>query len=143
MEGGLPLGEPAVRVVVQFRGGHTSVMKRFYYLPVLLLLALLFGGLPAARQIMSSLYELTLVEGHGQQITTPVVMYSTQWCPYCRKAHAYFKRHQISYVDYDIEASAQNLANFRALNGRGVPLITVGDKRMQGFSPKSFEDLLK
>lgn len=118
-------------------------MKRFYYLPVLLLLALLFGGLPAARQIMSSLYELTLVEGHGQQITTPVVMYSTQWCPYCRKAHAYFKRHKFSYVEYDIEASAQNLANFRALNGRGVPLITVGDKRMQGFSPKSFEDLLK
>ena len=25
----------------------------------------------------------------------------------------------------------------------GVPLILVGDKRMQGFSPKSFEDLLK
>jgi len=118
-------------------------MKRSYYLPVLLLLALLFGGLPAARQIMSSLYELTLVEGHGQQIKTPVVMYSTQWCPYCRKAHAYFKRHKFSYVEYDIEASAQNLANFRALNGRGVPLIVVGDKRMQGFSPKSFEDLLK
>ena len=143
MEGRLTLCEPAARVVVQFRGSHTNVMKRSYYLPVLLVLALLFGGLPAARQIMSDLYELTLVEGHGQQIKTPVVMYSTQWCPYCRKAHAYFKRHQISYVEYDIEASAQNLANFRALNGRGVPLITVGDKRMQGFSPKSFEALLK
>ncbi|MBI2289335.1 MAG: hypothetical protein HYU73_03160 [Betaproteobacteria bacterium] len=51
--------------------------------------------------------------------------------------------YKFSYVEYDIEASAQSLANFRALNGRGVPLIVVGDKRMQGFSPKSFEDLLK
>ncbi len=118
-------------------------MKQANNLLVLLLLTLLFGGLPAARQIMSDLYELTLVEGHGEQIKNPVIMYSTQWCPYCRKAHAYFKRHKFSYIEYDIEASAQNLAKFRDLNGNGVPLILVGDKRMQGFSPKSFEDLLK
>jgi len=135
--------KPEARIVVKFCKVHTGVMKRSYNLPVLLLLALLFGGLPAARQIMNNLYELTLVEGHGQQIKTPVIMYSTQWCPYCRKAHAYFKRHKISYIEYDIEASAQNLAKFRDLNGNGVPLILVGDKRMQGFSPKSFEDLLK
>lgn len=115
-------------------------MKQAHYLPGLLLLALLFGGLPAARQF---LYELTLVEGHGQQIKIPVIMYSTQWCPYCRKAHAYFKRHKFSYIEYDIEASAQNLAKFRELNGSGVPLILVGDKRLQGFSPQSFEELLK
>lgn len=122
---------------------YNSVVKRSYKLPVLLLLALLFGGLPAARQITSDLYELTLVEGHGQQIKTTVIMYSTQWCPYCRKAHAYFKRHKISYTEYDIEASAQNLVMFGDLNGNGVPLILVGNKRMQGFSPKRFEELLK
>ena len=70
-------------------------------------------------------------------------MYSTPWCPYCKKAREYFKRHQFSYVEYDIEASATNLENFRALNGNGVPLILVGDRRLQGFSPQSFEALLK
>ncbi len=92
---------------------------------------------------MSDLYELTLVEGHGEQITTPVIMYSTQWCPNCRKAHAYFKRHKFSYLEYDIEESVQNLARFREPNGNSVPLILAGDKRMQGFNPKSFEDLLR
>ena len=115
-------------------------MKRSYSLVVLFLLALLFGGLPAAQQY---LYELTLVEGHGQQIETPVIMYTTQWCPYCRKARAYFERHKFRYIEYDIEASAENLTKFHDLNGRGVPLILVGDKRMQGFSPKSFEELVK
>ena len=70
-------------------------------------------------------------------------MYSTPWCPYCKKAREYFKRHQFSYIEYDIEASATNLENFRALNGNGVPLILVGDRRMQGFTPQSFEALLQ
>ncbi len=115
-------------------------MKQAHYLPVLLLLALLFGGLPAARD---SLYELMLVQGHGRQIETPVIMYTTQWCRYCHKAREYFERHAISYIEYDIEASAQNLERYRDLNGRGVPLILVGNKRLHGFSLRSFEELLK
>lgn len=115
-------------------------MKKTRYLPVLLLLALFFGALPAVLQY---LYEPAAMEEQDVQINVPVVMYSTQWCPYCRQARAYFERHKIAYVEYDVEASAQNRAQFQALNGRGVPLILVGDKRMQGFSVQSFEDLLK
>ena len=84
-----------------------------------------------------------MIEGHGQTNLTPIVMYSTRWCPYCYRAREYFKRHQFSYVEYDIEASAQKLADFRALSGNGVPLILAGSQRMQGFTPQSFETLLK
>ncbi len=115
-------------------------MKPTRYLPLVLLLTLFFGALPAAVQY---LYEPAAVEEQGVQVDSPVVMYSTQWCPYCSKARAYFERHKIAYVEYDIEASAQNRAQFQALNGRGVPLILVGDKRMEGFSVQSFEALLK
>jgi glutaredoxin len=106
----------------------------------LLVPALFFGGLPAARQY---LYGLTVEEGHGQQIKTPVIMYTTQWCPHCQRALEYFKRHSVNYIEYNIEASTENLAKFRDLNGTGIPLILAGGKRMQGFSPKSFDDLLK
>ncbi|RPJ44079.1 MAG: glutaredoxin family protein [Betaproteobacteria bacterium] len=115
-------------------------MKQRYRLAGLLLLVLFVGLLPTAKQYLQ---ELSLVEGHGQANKTPIVMYSTRWCPYCYKAREYFKRHQFSYVEYDIETSAQNLADFRALNGQGVPLILVGSQRMQGFNPQSFEALLK
>lgn len=50
-------------------------------------------------------------------------MYSTKWCPYCHRAREYFKRHSFDYVEYDIEASAENLAKFRELGGRGVVRI--------------------
>ena len=105
-----------------------------------LLLALFFGALPATLQY---LYEPASIEEQDLPINTPVVVYSTQWCPYCRKARAYFERHKIAHVEYDIEASAQNRARYQALNGRGVPLIIVGDKRLHGFSVQSFENLLK
>lgn len=128
------------RIRVYFRNFHTGAKQRFYPLAALVLLSLLVGALPAVREYFSAQGP---VEGHGRYNESPVIMYSTGWCPYCKKAREYFKRHQFSYVEYDIEASATNLENFRALNGNGVPLILVGDRRMQGFSPQSFEALLK
>lgn len=123
-----------------FRKFHSGAKQRFYPLAAVVLLSLLVGVLPAARDYFS---RPGAAESHGQHINSPVIMYSTRWCPYCKKAREYFKRHQISYVEYDIEASATNLESFRALNGNGVPLILVGERRMQGFTPQSFEALLK
>jgi glutaredoxin len=128
------------QISAYLRKFHAGAGQRFYPLAALVLLILLVGGLPAARDYFSG---PAVAEGHGQYNKSPVIMYSTRWCPYCKKAREYFKRHQFSYVEYDIEASATNLDNFRALNGNGVPLILARDRRMQGFTPQSFEALLQ
>lgn len=119
---------------------RSNIMKQARFLPVWMLLLLFFGAPPAAPQY---LYEPTPVEEKNLQINTPLVMHSTQWCPYCRKARGYFERHKIAYLEYDIEASGQNLAQFQVLNGYGVPLIPVGDKHLQGFSVQALERLMK
>lgn len=72
-----------------------------------------------------------------------VVMYSTTWCGYCKQARAYFEQHAIPYVDYDVEQSAEAKQNYDAIGGRGVPVILIGEARMNGFSPESFEYLYK
>jgi len=44
--------------------------------------------------------------------TADVVMYCTPWCPDCRRARAYFKEHNIAYVEVDISrdrAAAQKV----------------------------------
>lgn len=115
-------------------------MKPSRSLPALLLVALLFAVAPAAWR---HVYESMSVEGHGRHVGAPVIMYSTKWCPYCHRAREYFKRHSFDYIEYDIEASAENLAKFRELGGRGVPLIVLGDRRLDGFSPRAFDDLLR
>jgi len=69
----------------------------------------------------------------------PVVMYATAWCPYCAKARAYFKRTNTTYVEHDIEKSANAHAEFKRLGGRGVPLILVGNEKLRGFNELAFE----
>ena len=70
-----------------------------------------------------------------------VVMYSTRWCGYCKKARKYFKANAIAFTEYDIEADAAARKRHKSLGGRGVPLILVGDKRLSGFSVASFNKI--
>ena len=68
-------------------------------------------------------------------------MYSTTWCGVCKKAKRYFKSKKIPFTEYDIEKSEQAAREFKKLRGRGVPVILVGDSRMNGFSVKNFDRL--
>ncbi len=72
-----------------------------------------------------------------------VVMYSTTWCGYCKKARRYFKAKGIPFVEYDTETTSKGREDYKALNGTGVPIILVGKKRMNGFSPSGFEALYR
>lgn len=84
-------------------------------------------------------YDSSLISGY--KTTEDVVMYSTTWCGYCKKAKRYFNQHNISFEEYDVEKSAKGKMDYKALRGRGVPIILVGNRRMNGFSESSFEKL--
>ncbi len=69
-----------------------------------------------------------------------VVMYSTSWCGYCKKARNYFKKKGISFVDYDVEKLPSRMREFKKLGGTGYPLIIIGGKqKMLGFSAEDFD----
>ncbi|BFM18675.1 glutaredoxin domain-containing protein [Maricurvus nonylphenolicus] len=68
-----------------------------------------------------------------------VVMYSTEWCGYCKKARNYFQKNNIPFKEYDIEKSSKAKKEYDSLGGRGVPLIKYGKKLMNGFSIEGFE----
>lgn len=63
-----------------------------------------------------------------------VVMYGAQWCGYCAKARELFESKGIAYREYDIEKSSEAHRQFKALGGRGVPLIVIDDKVIKGYS---------
>ncbi len=73
---------------------------------------------------------------------TKVVMYGTSTCPYCAKARAYLNERGIAYADYDVQNSpaAQEAGKFE---GKGVPLILIGNRRIEGFNPPVYDDALK
>lgn len=72
-----------------------------------------------------------------------VVIYSAEWCGYCKKAKKYFKNNNIAFTDYDIENDARAKKRYKAMGGNSIPIIIVGKKRMNGFSVKGFERIYK
>ena len=70
-----------------------------------------------------------------------VTIYTTTWCGVCVQAKHYFKQRNIPYEEYDIETSSKGRKDFRKLKGTGVPVILIGNKRMNGFTAQRFESL--
>jgi glutaredoxin len=93
--------------------------------------------------VKPNVYESRAGERRSEPASPPtkVVMYSTVRCGYCRKARAYFKANGIAFTDYDVETSAKGQQDYRRMGARGVPVILVGDKRMNGFSESAFASL--
>jgi thioredoxin reductase (NADPH) len=58
-----------------------------------------------------------------------IVVYSTTWCPDCRRAKKFFGEQRIPYVNIDIEADAEAMAFVEKVNQgkRSVPTIIFPD----------------
>lgn len=72
-----------------------------------------------------------------------VVIYTTSTCGYCKKAKAYFEEKGIQYKEMNIEEDGIAQRQYKKLGGKGVPVILVGDKRMNGFSEEGFEKIYR
>lgn len=72
-----------------------------------------------------------------------VKLLTTSWCGYCRQARAYLNSRGIPFEDLDVEKSAQGKQEYRDLRGRGVPIILVGDQRMDGYSQARLDTMLR
>lgn len=70
-----------------------------------------------------------------------VTMYTAEWCGVCKRAKKYFEKKKIPVSERDIDKSEQARKEFDKLGGRGVPIIIVGKKRLNGFSVAQFEKL--
>lgn len=70
-------------------------------------------------------------------------MYSTQSCGYCKKAKKYFKKNNIEFTNYDINKDAKAKRRHEKMGATGVPVILVGDKRLNGFSESGFKRIYK
>ena len=65
-----------------------------------------------------------------------VVLYGTSWCQACVIARNYFRNKHIDFVDYDIENSDAAKKQYLKLGGKAVPLLLIGNRRIEGFNAK-------
>jgi len=62
-----------------------------------------------------------------------IVMYTTNWCPYCERARKLLKSKGASFDEIDVESTPDKRAEMISRSGRRtVPQIFVGDQHVGG-----------
>jgi len=80
-----------------------------------------------------------------------VVLFTTEWCGYCKKARGYFESHKIPFSEYDLENDRKAEAKLGALakeagvpreSMSGVPIIFIGKQLLRGWDEGEAKRLL-
>jgi len=74
-----------------------------------------------------------------------VILYMTEWCPYCRKAREYLKSLGVNLIEYDIEKDKSKNQEKLLKSGEknGVPVIDVEGIIIYGFSPDQIKNAVE
>lgn len=63
-----------------------------------------------------------------------IVIYSGQFCPYCEKAKAYFKKRELPFEEISAEKFSANRAEMEKKTGRTtIPQIFINDDHIGGY----------
>lgn len=77
--------------------------------------------------------------------TTPVIIYSTTWCAYCKMVKQYLDDKGVTWVEKDIEndaAAHEELMEKIGGDFRGVPVSDVNGTMVLGFDRPSIDAAL-
>ena len=62
-----------------------------------------------------------------------IVMYTTNWCPYCERARRLLRSKGAHFEEIDVESAAEKRAEMISRSGRRtVPQIFIGDHHVGG-----------
>lgn len=81
----------------------------------------------------------TTAELQAAYHATPVLMFSTSWCPVCARARQFFHANGLKFEDRDVDADPQASAELkRRSGGKAIPLIDIDGQQLRpGFSEQA------
>ncbi|MBV6825107.1 glutaredoxin family protein [Pseudomonas sp. PD9R] len=113
-----------------------SVLKKFLLILVVVVVYQNWGKI-------ERLMDPTQVVSEQIQLKANVVLYSTQWCGYCKLTRRFLDQRGIPYKDFDIEKDAVARKDYEALGGGGIPIIDVNGTLIRGYDPDAIMAALK
>ena len=72
-----------------------------------------------------------------------VLLFSAARCAHCARARALLRAQGVPYQELDVVRSAAAAARFRRLRARGVPVLLIGNRRIDGFQPDAIRQALR
>ncbi len=71
-----------------------------------------------------------------------IIMYGTESCKYCYYVKSFFDKHNLPFVEHDIERSEKHMDMFRLLGGTGTPLVIINKEIIHGFNERAMRKAL-
>ena len=102
------------------------------------------GAIASAGSAIKALFG-----GSAGPAKSAVTLYTTSWCPACKRAKAWLKGKQVAYVERDVESDSAARSELAAeaekqgVGKRGVPVLDAYGKLAEGFSEQTYAKLLK
>lgn len=72
-----------------------------------------------------------------------VELYTTSWCPWCKKARAFFQSNGVPFIEYDIEKDQDAARRKEQLDrNKGVPFAVINGTGINGYNEKAYNRAL-
>ena len=71
-----------------------------------------------------------------------ITLYYSRQCQACRQARNYLKARGLTFQEFDVSKNLRAQKTLARLGTRSVPVILVGDTRIDGFDRKRLEQVL-
>jgi len=75
--------------------------------------------------------------------TPRITLYTTRNCPQCRLAKQYLQQKGLRFQEFDVQQNVRAQKAFARLGARGVPVIMIGETRIDGFDRRRLDAALK
>ena len=79
----------------------------------------------------------------GQPKPPRVVIFTARNCAHCDRAKHFLRSRKIAFQERKLDASRSAAAEFQRLGARGVPVILIGGRRIDGFQPERLGEALR
>jgi glutaredoxin len=113
-----------------------NVLKKFL---LILLVVVVYQNWGKIERLMDP----TRVVSEQIQLKAKVVIYSTDWCGYCKQTRRFLDERAIPYQEFDIEKDAEARKAYEALGGGGIPIIDVNGTLIRRYDPDAILAALK
>lgn len=89
------------------------------------------------------LFNPSQVVAEQTRASARVVLYSTEWCGYCKQIRRFLDQKGIPYQAFDIDKDATARKAYEALGGGGIPFVEVNGTLIRDYSPDAIMAALK
>lgn len=106
----------------------------------------LFLALPLSPALAEEIQSPLKAAPESAIVYPKITLFSTSWCPHCKKAKEFFTSRNIPFINRDVEVDSDAMKLLtEKYKSQAVPVIVFGDDEivLRGFNQKKIEDAIE